>query len=319
MTNDPWMEIGLETPVGELRARRADSSHPYGFFWARDAKGQRLLVLNSAAVNSERQFPLLKGIAIEHSNGRLLLRLLEDNDREIFITLCRSLIERTRYVTPESQVVAAIIAHLERWQRFLGNTDRGLLSEQEVRGLLGELTFLDHELIERFGPNAISFWLGPAGHPQDYSIGTTLFEVKTRLAGAQPIITISSAAQLWNQTGYLYLVTYLIGQASEHGDNVISLAGVIAKIRSKLVGTEFVDLFEDRLIQVGYFDHDDYAGKYYLVSAPDFYEVVDGFPKITSDAIPCGVSKLNYGIEVAACIPFLATPDWIILGGSRGA
>lgn len=317
--NDPWTEIGLDTPDGELRARRADSSHPHGFFWARDAKGQRLLVFHSEAVDPETRFPLLKGVAVEPSKDRLLLRLLENSDVEIFTTLCWSLIERTRNIASRSQVVAAIIAHLERWQRFLGKVESRLLSEQELRGLLGELTFLEEELMVRFGTDAVNFWHGPAGHPQDFAIGTTLFEVKSRLAGAAPVITISSAEQLWHESGSLYLVAYTIGQASENTANAVSLAGVVAEIRVTLSESAVIGLFEDRLMQVGYFDHPEYTKKHYSISPPNFFEVRDGFPRLTTDTVPQGVCRVNYGIEMAACLPFVATPDWLALGETHGA
>jgi hypothetical protein len=274
--------------------------------------------LHSQAVDPERRFPLLKGVAVEPGQDRVVLRLLENNDLEIFTTLCWSLIERTRHIVSDSHVVDTIIAHLERWQRFLGKTDNGLLSEQEVRGVLGELTFLKKELMTRFGSKAVSFWHGPAGHPQDFAIGTTLFEVKSRLAGGSPVVMISSAEQLWHESGQLYLVTYTIGQASEHTVNAVSLAGVIAGIRMSLVGSELVDLFEDRLMQIRYFDHPEYDRKYYSISPPDFFEVRNGFPRLTSDSVPHGVCKVNYGVEIAACLPFEAMPDWVALGESNG-
>ena len=317
--NDPWADIVQDTPDGELRARRADSSHPHGFFWARDAKGHRLLVFQSETATLERRFPLLKGIAIEPSKDRLLLRLLENNDVEIFTTLCWSLIERTRQITSKNQVVDVIVSHLERWQRFLGRADSGLLSDQEVRGLLGELTFLENELLTRFGSEAVNFWHGPSGHPQDFAICTTLFEVKSRLAGAAPVLTISSAEQLWHESGDLYLVAYTIGQANEHAVSAVSLASVVARIRLTLAGSPLVDHFEDRLMQIRYFDHPEYDRKYYLISPPDFYEVRDGFPRITADAVPQGVRKVNYGVEIAACLPFTAIPNWLALGGNNGA
>lgn len=316
--NDPWAEIVPDTPAGELRARRADSSHPHGFFWARDAKGKCLLVFQSQALNLQKSFPLLKGIGVELEKDRLLLRLVENNDIELFTTLCWSLIERTRHIDAEDQVVNAILTHLERWQRFLGKAPNGLLSDLEIRGLFGELTFLDSELMTRFGCDAVSFWHGPAGYPQDFAIGTTLFEVKSRLAGASPVVLISSPEQLWYEAGRLYLAVYTIGLASEHTVGSLSLTQLIAKIRTTLAGSELFDVFEGRLMEAGYVDHPEYGMKHYSISPPDFFEIREGFPRITAAALPQGICRVSYGVEIAGCLPFRVNPDWSSLGEHRG-
>src|SRR5574338_494317 len=197
-TSDPWIGIDPNTPAGQLHARRVDASHPHDFFWARDAQGRRLLVCRSVANDECRTLPSLRGIAIELTGDGLVLRLLQHSDLEIFSTLCWSLVEHTRSTRSKEEVLDRIVSHLERWQRFLEKEGRGLLSEQEIRGLFCELIFLESELIFRFGAIAVSFWRGPAGDPQDFSVGTTLFEIKSHAAGAAPILTISSAEQLWH-------------------------------------------------------------------------------------------------------------------------
>lgn len=319
MGNDPWADIEENAATGKLRARRAQASHPHDFFWARDAKGRRLFVYRYQGLDSETPLPNLRGIAIELTDESLVLRLQDSSDLEIFTALCLSVLERTRRVPSSSQVLDSIITHLERWQRFLGQNDNGLLSDEEVRGLLGEVAFLEGELMKHFGPGAVRFWHGPEGEPQDYAVGSALFEIKTRSSGSQSILMISSAEQLWSDAGELYLICYTVSETSEGSPGALSLADLINRTRQRIDQAELVEVFEDRISQVGYFDHPNYKHRFFEISGPDYFAVKNDFPRILPTDIPAGVCKVKYGIELSACLPFTTTVDWTRLGANDGA
>lgn len=315
---DPWSGIEVKAQLGHLNARRVDSSHPHDFFWARDSKGQRLLVFQAANLHTERSLPQLRGVAVDIVGDDLTLRLLESQEFPIFTTLCLSLVERTRAASSTEAAIELIIQHLERWQRFLEKRSNELLSDQEIRGLICELTFLHSELIPRFGQTAINFWRGPAGDPQDFSVGNTLFEIKSHAAGSAPVLMISSANQLWHSAGDLFLVSYTIGTSGHETSGAVSLAGLVETIRTLFDQAEFLQKYEERLIEVGYFEHVEYQKRFFTTSYPDFFAVRDGFPRITTDSLPLGVCRIKYGIEIAACLPYRAVPDWKAMGESDG-
>jgi len=315
---DPWSDIAPDTPQGTLHARRVDASHPHDFFWGRDVQGQRLLIYQAENLATNHKLPSLRGITIELNSDRLILRLTQNSDLEIFSTLCWSLIDRTLGVQPGSEVLNRIIEQLERWQRFLGRGINHLLSDEQIRGLFCELKFLEHELIERFGPTAIAFWRGPAGDPQDFAVGTTLFEIKSHTAGSSPVLLISSADQLWHTAGDLFLVAYTIGESAAETAGSQSLAGLVSRLRTFLVSPGIADTFEDLLMEVGYMDHPDYGLRFFTVSDPEVFLVADDFPRITKNAVMSGVCRVKYGIELAACLPYKSPPDWTALGATNG-
>jgi hypothetical protein len=193
------------------------------------------------------------------------------------------------------------------------------LSDEQVRGLFCELKFLERELMTRFGASAVQFWRGPAGDPQDFAVGTTLFEIKSHAAGSAPVLMISSADQLWHSAGELFVVGYTIGEATSESLGAESLAGLVGRLRSLMESHDMADMFDDRLLQVGYADHPDYALAFYAVSEPEIFRVEENFPRITREAVMPGVCRVRYGIELSACMPFKAEPDWNSLGAVYGA
>lgn len=315
---DPWDEIEPQSLVGKLRARRVDATHPHHFYWGIDAKNQRLLLFRpSKQLDCTLAFPAIHGTSIELEPDHLTIRLINANDLEIFTTLCWSLIERTRYLPSTGQVLEVLVAHLIRWQKFLGSSSRGLLSDEEVRGLFCELCFLQESLIPRNGVESVNYWHGPSGHPQDFAVGATLFEIKSHMAGSQPVLSISSADQLWHTSGDLYLVAYTIGAAPKTLAGAVSLRQRVEQIR-QLLPLSWLDVFEDRLMEMGYTDHPEYERQHFTVSRPDCFHVTDTFPRITSDAVPLGVRKVRYAVELAACIPFTVEPPWESQGEING-
>jgi hypothetical protein len=315
---DPWSDIDPDTLPGTLHARRADATHPHDFFWGRDVQGHRLLIYQSINLVTDLKLPSLRGVNIELKPDSLILRLTQHSDLEIFATLCWSLIERTRGAQPGSEVLVRIIEQLERWQRFLGKGNDRLLSDEQIRGLFCELKFLACELIPRFSQSAIAYWHGPAGDPQDFAVGTTLFEIKSHTAGSAPVLMISSAEQLWHEAGELFLVAYTIGESSAESSDAQSLSSLVLQLRTLFNTADTLDIFEDRLMEVGYIDHPEYERKFFTVSAPESYLVGDDFPRITKNAVMPGVCRVKYAIELSACIPYKAIPDWVSLGATNG-
>jgi hypothetical protein len=315
---DPWNEIEPQPLEGRLRARRVDASHPHDFYWGVDAKGQRLLLFRPVQLlDCTVTLPAIQGITLELEPDHFTIRLINSSEIEIFSTLCWSLVERTKNLPTSGQVLDTLVAHLVRWQKFLGKATLGLLSDEEVRGLYCELCFLHESLISKYGAEAVNYWHGPSGHPQDFAIGTTLFEVKSHMAGSQPAVAISSAEQLWHTAGDLFLVVYTIGEAPKMLSGSLSLKQRVNQVRQILPPSR-LDIFEDRLMEQGYTDHPEYDKHNFVVSQPDFFQVTDPFPRITSDAVPLGVCKVKYSVELAACIPFKCEPYWHSLGVSNG-
>lgn len=317
--HDPWEEIEPHPIAGNLRARRVDAAHPFDFFWGLDSRNQKLLVFRSdQMLDSGISLPSIQGISLELDSEQITMRLLDPNEKEIFTTLCWNLIERTRTAQSAMMAQEVLVAHLFRWQRFLRKCPRGILSQEEIRGLFCELCFLEYYMINRFGAQAVDSWHGPAGHPQDFAVGTALFEIKSHLAGSAPVLMISSANQLWHESGELFLVAYTIGESPKFLQGTMSLLTKVDRVRQLVSTSQYLDSFEDKLLELGYTDLPEYDRVHFTVSQPDFFLIEHNFPRITPEAIPAGISRVHYAIDMAACLPFRNEPKWDHLGASNG-
>ena len=97
---DPWSEIAASEKKGIDHLRRANAEHPLEFWWGRDDSGRCLLALDFELAKARPEFPELAGLEIvtfarDSKTGRLVMALVDDSDRDIFLALCNDLISTT--------------------------------------------------------------------------------------------------------------------------------------------------------------------------------------------------------------------------------
>ena len=192
MDNDPWVQISKPAEA-RYTGRRADSEHPYNFFWARDLEGRCLLVFEySNAITIRDRRPRLKEIRIiepriDDGPARFILELTHSENREIFYQLCLDIIESARECADEKSALATLLRRTWRWHGMLkGGLDERLGPEGQ-KGLIGELRILELILLPKFAASdALEFWRGPEGAPKDFSIGDISIEAKAKRGAAQP-------------------------------------------------------------------------------------------------------------------------------------
>jgi len=319
--SNPWEKI--KTPLSNYNVRRADADHAYEFFWGRDIAGDYLFLFQcNAEVRFPKKVPKLQGIDItlpdidEEGLTRFILHLNNRDDWDIFHSLCLDLLQATRDCSNAESVVAVIVRRLERWHTFLKTGRTRLMNESEQKGLIGELLFLRDYVIPRFGVSeALSFWQGPLDAPQDFCIGDTAIEVKCQLGTSQPLIRISSLAQLNTQLSRLYLYIVTVGKGAERAENVINLPLLINEIRETIQNDQASsgDIFEVLLLNAGYMDLEEYGNFFFIVSKTAFYEVRDDFPRLNPEDIPEGIANITMDIILDRCVQFIIDPEELIL------
>ena len=65
-----------------------------------------------------------------------------------------------------------------------------------------------------------------------------------------------------------------------------------------------IDLFEERLLSIGFDWEDDYSDKRWIKGNEHVFEVREGFPRITASMVPGGVHNLRYSISLPECESF---------------
>ena len=308
MRESPWKDLP-PSEAGKLSVLRIAGLTALEAFWARKPDGRlALLVAFHRVENLPAEVPTLRGIDIlVLSTERQLQFVLESSgDWEMFHALCLDLLSASNSGGDEASALQLLLHRLLRWQRLLSKGGGRLLDEREVRGLIGELLFLRDRLLPVTGIAAVDCWQGPLGQPQDFVYAGKLIAVKTYAAGSNPALRISSAEQL--STGDVPLFLHLVCLVRQ--DLSLNLPGLVDELRSMLgETTPQRDAFEDRLLAMGYVDLPEYRAMSYAVTSTSDYQVRGGFPRLTVEQIPAGVTEVIYSIQLVEMRPFAVTAD----------
>ena len=294
-SDDPWSEISAAY-ASQINARRVTQATPWGLYWAVDAERNVLLILqHSATIRRSRRLPKLRGLRVESQpadggpDERIVIRLTDPEQRDIFLRFCRDIVDATVLAHTEEQAVERFLARTWRWHRLLQGGRDKRLGDDEQRGLIGELVVLETRLLPVLGAlNAVRCWTGPLDAPHDFEISRIHVEAKARGAAA-PRVTISSEHQLESgNADRLFLHVTEVTTAAEGGPDALTVTDIATRIRVVLAGRDMaaVDLFEERLGAVGFDWTDDYSDKSWVVGQEALYEVSEGFPRITPAMVP---------------------------------
>jgi hypothetical protein len=319
--NNPWDQI--VTPLADVSARRIDHTHPLDLFWAKDHTGHYLFIYEFPALNviPQRDLPDINGIQIistisadDINLRRLIILLKEQSNWEIFISLCHDLIQASRNAQDSSSAIQIILRRLKRWQEFLKKERLDILTEEEIKGLLGELLFLKQYVMPAFGnTQSINFWQGPEGSPQDFNINNSAIEIKCHSGASPHVIKISSVDQLCPTLPEMYLMVFTLGKSTTDEKEAVNLPSLVGAIRKSLEETSSnsIERFNDLLFMTGYKDSDRYLEFSYILANKKMYRVIDGFPRICFNQICLGIIQLSYSINLTTCEQFEGHPIWI--------
>ena len=322
MTEDPWSGITPPGRTARISARRVDRPTEWGLYWGVDTDRNILLILQHAgATGRSRRLPELRGLRVEvqpaddTSDERIVIRLTDPEQREIFLRFCQDIVDATALARTEEQAVERFLARTWRWHRLLRSGRDSRLGDEEQKGLIGELVVLERHLLPTLGAlDAVTCWTGPLDAPQDFEISRVHVEAKAQGA-TSPRVTISSEHQLECGEGdALFLHVTEVVTAAEGTPGAFTVTEFAGRIRSVIAGHDMVavDLFEERLGAAGFEWTDDYSDRLWLVGRESLYEVRDRFPRITSAMFPGGVDRVRYTISLPECEAFRVEPAALV-------
>jgi hypothetical protein len=314
--NDPWKDLIPPSAISAINACRVDENNPWGFFWARAMDDKCLLVLQHDAQSSPtKKLPSLKGIEVavtdEDSlhNRMLVFRLLDPRQRDIFHQLCIDIVAAGATASTEPEAVELAIARTWRWHHLLRGGTGGQLSEDEQKGLIGELVVLERHLFSHLSPaDSLAAWRGPLGAPKDFEVGRIGIEAKARRGAATPHVLIASEHQLDGEgCDSLFLHVIDLSSAPEDAIQAFTVSDVARRVRDRMVLEDAaIDRYESLLAAAGFRWEDDYSGFKWVEGISRIYSVIDGFPRVTAREIATGVSSVRYSVSLVECEQFIA-------------
>ncbi len=226
--------------------------------------------------------------------------LLTDTEQEdVFINLCSNLIDFSSSTTSENTSLQMVKIRYKQWKQLMENKNISILSDEERRGLIGELFFLEKMLrTEKSIVDVLNGWVGPDGNPQDFVYDGTWYEIKTTLQSSNTI-TIHSLEQLGKNDDKGELIIYRIDPCAPEYNEAFTLPSIIHNITHLLMDNLFfIELFNEKLNKTGYVEIDEYKKFSYKYFSDDSYNVDSSFPKLTRNNIPVEITKCEYKISI---------------------
>ena len=92
-----------------------------------------------------------------------------------------------------------------------------------------------------------------------------------------------------------------------------SLNSIIERTKNRIVLEELLILFNNKLLQSGYFDKDKEGyNKMFILEKINTFYVSDSFPKITTTDLNMGVSDVSYSIQASVIGEFIIDNNRIL-------
>ncbi|MCV7316130.1 PD-(D/E)XK motif protein [Mycolicibacillus parakoreensis] len=290
--------VGYEVAAGELLA-------------GVDGDGRRYLLiplLPGEAARVDTRGRAVHVIRVQHAGTHYLAVLcLSAELHTIFTQFSRELVGSVCNADSPARAAGELF---ERWKALFSDTiQRGIISEERLIGLLGELLTIER-FLNQGAPARLSYWRGPFGEAQDFRTLHIALEVKATLTRDGRIIGVSGIDQLQPPpNSRIYLVHYRF----ERDPGGFNIADVNARILA--LGASTNDLASG-LAENGVFLDDlaPYLERRYRCIETRCYDVMQShFPRITRDSfvgsnIPPGTLRFSYSIDLTNEPPLPLSP-----------
>lgn len=306
--SETWEALNRTASDGpESRRRVAPDSIADLWLVLKGSQRLRTLRIGVAETEGMQDFPSGSGIDVElvevgYGVSYIEVSLVDTSYSDVFDVFIDDLANAAISVKDRSEIAGAVAQRIHHWQAFLRKTIDGL-SAEALRGLYGELKVLDW-IGHHFNYSAaIACWVGPDSFSQDFHLRDVAIEVKTSAAKKPQSILISSERQLDSRgLDLLALWHWSIDERLDHGETVPNL---ISKLRLLVSKSANQELFENRLLEVGYLNI--HAPRYefgYKIRSFQIFEVRDGFPRLVEEDCPPGLGDVRYTVQLGAISQF---------------
>ena len=321
MHEDPWK--GLTPTADQIIGRRVDGEHPLDAFWIKASDGSPGLLLRSIDPSRvPEKLPRPRGLTFEvisdvpHAEARMLLR--EHEDREVFLTLCKDVLSYSGGSATAADATSNVFRRLSHWHSLMTRGRASAMSAYEIRGLIGELCVLERLIASAGFAAALSAWVAPDEHPQDFACEERLIEVKARLSGSRQVVRISSLAQL--EPAQLPLTLVVVELVASEGTDAATLSQICTRLveHARLLGPQMVDRIEAALFKRGYIQLDAYEAEAYRVAGMTAYDCRTGFPMLLRSEVDTRIPEAKYMVDLSLVGEFAISVE-LVLDGEVGS
>lgn len=293
------LENIFEECKDSLSFKRIPSNYKLDIYLGYNDDGKKTLAYITDKVDKKFQSTRLIDVSINTRNDgkkAVCFSLVEEVETDIFYRFCQDIIESTENVEKENGL-KIINLRWNRWINMFKNPFSKILSENEIRGLIGELVFLRDYMFSKYGiDRSIESWEGPDLSHKDVEIDDTWYEIKTTNQGATTV-KISSIEQLdSDKDGYLTIVE--LEKTNSNVVGYLSLNSLVDELSSMISNEAIKIQFLSKLSSIGYSYYDEYDCYIYDKKKIIFYLVNNEFPRLKSESLPTQIAKVSYELLI---------------------
>ena len=195
----------------------------------------------------------------------------------------------------ETEARDVLFETFKRWHELLATKKRGILPEEDVRGLIGEIQYMIDEIKtnKRTDITVIDAWKIHKDSSRDFVYDVDWSEIKT-VQSSKEYVTISSIEQLDSNTPGK-LIVYTLDSSDD--ENSFSLNSKVDEIK-KLLGFQAEIELNKKLISKGYKKSEEYDNWKFAIKQKRTYLVDDTFPKIKRNMLSDAVIRAKYDLRI---------------------
>lgn len=276
--------------------KRINATHPLNIYIGLSGENNKsLAIITSGELEEIESSKLIKVSLFKRENNDITITfdLLDDAMKDLFYRFCADIIESLANVTNQD-IIKFIAQRWKNWISLFKNPINDVLSEIEVKGLLGELIFLNDFMFKNYGyENSLNAWMGPSLAHKDFEINDTWYEIKT-INQNSITVKISSLEQLDSTyDGNLVIIT--LERSNEEVASSITLNSYVDRIKS-IIPSNLLPLINCKLGLAKYKYEKIYDQYVYSLKNICQYKVNEGFPKISKNNLPLEIVRVNYEI-----------------------
>lgn len=271
--------------------------HPLRLYVDITSNGQKeLLVEVSGDLETVRSTASIQVYNYKEGSGTDFLgfELLDKTLDVEYTYMCLDIVNASQVCKTKTEAYKMVITTYRKWNNLLANVRREILSEQAIRGLMGELKYIQEELESgRLALDIVRAWKIHKDASRDFVFDTTWAEIKTAEI-TKEYVTISSLEQLEFSGGELIVFRLNKTHDDVEGLSLNELIGQIKEVLDPVSTNEFTS----KLIEKGYHYSDEYNHYRYAFKEKLVYFVDEQFPRITPSMVDDAIVSAKYDIRL---------------------
>ena len=307
-----WASLSENPATRGFRSLRVS---PYCFselFIGVSAELNRCLIL-ALPLNKHLNFKgiLKENLSIDYfrEENLIVLQLMDNEFHDLFNDLIISMYQGIKGIKDVDEYSNYFFQAFYRWSEFFENKKSDLLSENSIRGLIGELLVLKSLIVESSGfdiNSILNSWKGPYDKGNDFELESKNLEVKTKTpSGIDVEISSEFQLELSPGKGLELIVVSLLSDFST-GASIRELVFEIKNLVHESSGDNSIlwkALKQKNITSKNINQYDKY--KFKPVNRISFNCASYGFPKLIRSNIPDEINALRYSLRTNLLTNFI--------------